>query len=190
MPHDTQQPLQHQSSCQSVQQWLVVLGHSIVRVYLPSKLSTKHRGMGHVGPFRDGFGEYDDELHHLGDQHTQCGQFVLVVEELGPISVCERAITLIQSEEHTIISGRLVAATTVTFFRGSTPSNSVRSWLSTRSATPPASLPPRLTAKASISSCKEVSGILCHFQWFFTYKKYDRGSSCTSLSEEFAYSSF
>jgi hypothetical protein len=55
----------------------------------------------------------------------------------------------------TIMSGRFVAATTVTLTSGSMPSNSFKSWDKTRSATevPPSPFSPLLTVKASISSC-------------------------------------
>jgi hypothetical protein len=53
----------------------------------------------------------------------------------------------------TIISGLLVAATTVTLTKASTPSNSFNNWDNTRSATEvPPSAEPLLTVNASISS--------------------------------------
>ena len=62
--------------------------------------------------------------------------------------------TKTKTKKLTMISGRLVAATTVTFTKGSIPSISFNNCESTRSATdePPPSPPPRFTVNASISS--------------------------------------
>lgn len=57
-----------------------------------------------------------------------------------------------------MISGRLVAATTVTFTKASTPSNSFNNCDKTRSATevPPSPDDPLFTVSASISSYIQV----------------------------------
>ena len=59
----------------------------------------------------------------------------------------------------TIISGRLVAATTVTLTNGSIPSNSFNNCDKTRSATEVLLSPPipRLTVRASISSLRSLN---------------------------------